>query len=376
MTRLDYTPALVATLKGQALRDAFESLAGFEPPQTKGDAALRKLVLAKIDERDAAASADDKPAKKSRKAKAPIVAVKKPRLKKAKPTPMMAPDHEEQAEVAEVEGRWADAAILWTAAAEGTQVETKRERFIDRAAAARIRAEEHVAPQTAAGTATLVHVAEALAETPAVEPEAAPVAETIAPVSAEVVLVEQPAEVQAPVVEQVAAAPVASTKRARKARASKQPTVAPTANVEATAPLTTAAALPAIGTVIQKKDRDGKVRCECTVVDGGIQYAGKLYGSLSGAGLAATHDLGLKAPTCDGGVFWGLKKRPAKGTTTRQPKPAKSTTDAIGKAWSRYVAALMAGGMTAEKVARAEAHTDQLIAIRAGHAAEHGVTIQ
>lgn len=40
-------------------------------------------------------------------------------------------------------------------------------------------------------------------------------------------------------------------------------------------------------------DRHGSVRCECTVEDGGVRYAGKVYRSLSAAAMAAAKDLGL-----------------------------------------------------------------------------------
>src|SRR4051794_8463426 len=48
--------------------------------------------------------------------------------------------------------------------------------------------------------------------------------------------------------------------------------------------------MPAPGTVIQKKDRYGIVRCECTVEEGGIRYAATLYRSLSAAAMAAAKD--------------------------------------------------------------------------------------
>jgi hypothetical protein len=50
------------------------------------------------------------------------------------------------------------------------------------------------------------------------------------------------------------------------------------------APHTPDPRLPAPGTLLQKRDRHGAVRCECTVEDGGIRYAGKVYRSLSAAG--------------------------------------------------------------------------------------------
>ena len=61
------------------------------------------------------------------------------------------------------------------------------------------------------------------------------------------------------------------------------------------------------GTVLRKTDREGKVRCECTVEAGGFRYEGKLYNSLSGAASAAAKDLGLSGTSFNGYVFWGLK---------------------------------------------------------------------
>jgi len=40
------------------------------------------------------------------------------------------------------------------------------------------------------------------------------------------------------------------------------------------------ARLPPPGTLLQKLDRHGAVRCECTVEEGGIRYGGQLYRSL------------------------------------------------------------------------------------------------
>src|SRR5207248_2386410 len=72
--------------------------------------------------------------------------------------------------------------------------------------------------------------------------------------------------------------------------------------------------LPEVGTVIQKRDRKGELRSECKVVDGGIEYKGTVYKSLSSAALAASKDLGLGASTLDGWSWWGLKTRPAQPT--------------------------------------------------------------
>ena len=68
------------------------------------------------------------------------------------------------------------------------------------------------------------------------------------------------------------------------------------------------ARLPAVGTVIAKRDRHGKVRCKCQVVKGGIRYNGTVYRSVSAAALAAASDLGLESPTQNGYVFWALDK--------------------------------------------------------------------
>ncbi len=48
--------------------------------------------------------------------------------------------------------------------------------------------------------------------------------------------------------------------------------------------------LPAPGTLLQKRDRHGAVRCECTVEEGGIRHAGHFYRSLSAAAMAAAKD--------------------------------------------------------------------------------------
>jgi hypothetical protein len=88
--------------------------------------------------------------------------------------------------------------------------------------------------------------------------------------------------------------------------------------------------LPAPGTVLQKKDRYGKVRCECTVEADGISYQGFRFKSLSAAAMAAAKDLGLGGAQ-NGFVFWGLVK---------PPRPARDPQEALGKAWARYHARL------------------------------------
>ena len=85
--------------------------------------------------------------------------------------------------------------------------------------------------------------------------------------------------------------------------------------------------LPPPGTVLQKKDRHGAVRCECTVEEGGVRYKGTTYRSLSAAAMAAAKDLGLANKTQNGWNFWGLTK------------PARHAGDpiaALEHAWERY----------------------------------------
>lgn len=136
------------------------------------------------------------------------------------------------------------------------------------------------------------------------------------------------------------------------AEAKKQPAVPPASKAAATpgndAPVTPAAPttpdprLPAPGTVLQKRDRHGAVRCACTVEDGGIRYAGKVYRSLSSAAMAAAKDLGLTNKTQNGFTFWGLSKPP------RRPG---DPLVALDRAWDRYhgnVEALVKDGVTGE----------------------------
>ena len=108
------------------------------------------------------------------------------------------------------------------------------------------------------------------------------------------------------------------------------------------APPTPDARLPAAGTVLQKRDRHGAVRCECTIEESGIRYAGKVYRSLSAAAMAAAKDLGLTNTTQNGFTFWGLSKPP------RRPG---DPLVALDRAWERYhgnVEALVKDGVTDE----------------------------
>ncbi len=100
--------------------------------------------------------------------------------------------------------------------------------------------------------------------------------------------------------------------------------------------------LPPPGTVIEKRDRHGKVRCKCTVEDGGIRYSRTVYRSLSAAAMAAAKDLGLKNKTQNGFTFWGLSK---------PPRPPSNSVEALQRAWERYhgnVSAVIKDGVTDE----------------------------
>ncbi len=110
----------------------------------------------------------------------------------------------------------------------------------------------------------------------------------------------------------------------------------------AVAPSTPDPRMPAPGTVLQKRDRHGAVRCECTVEAGGIRYVGNVYRSLSSAAMAAAKDLGLNNKTQNGFTFWGLSK---------PPRRSSDPLEALERAWERYhgnVAALVKAGVTEE----------------------------
>jgi len=91
--------------------------------------------------------------------------------------------------------------------------------------------------------------------------------------------------------------------------------------------------MPSIGTILQKRDRQGTLRCECEIVEGGVRYGGTVYRSLSSAAVAAAKDLGLAAKAMNGFTFWGVTK------------PARSAANPLGgleRAWNRYQARLEA----------------------------------
>jgi hypothetical protein len=72
------------------------------------------------------------------------------------------------------------------------------------------------------------------------------------------------------------------------------------------------------GQVIQKRAKDGSVRCECVANgDGTFTYNGRTYASLSAAGLVASRDLGLNNVSCNGYVFWQTEA-PGKSPNARK----------------------------------------------------------
>lgn len=71
------------------------------------------------------------------------------------------------------------------------------------------------------------------------------------------------------------------------------------------------------GTKLQKLDRAGKVRCECTVEESGYRYGKAVFRSLSASAAAAAKDLGLAGKSFNGYVFWGLPKPGGKNTLER-----------------------------------------------------------
>lgn len=92
--------------------------------------------------------------------------------------------------------------------------------------------------------------------------------------------------------------------------------------------------LPPVGTVIQKRDRTGAVRCECTVEpEGRIKYRNTLYTSLSGAAAAAAGDLGLTSKSLNGWAWWGLVKPARKEGAVARPR-GKDPVKALDKAFA------------------------------------------
>jgi len=114
-------------------------------------------------------------------------------------------------------------------------------------------------------------------------------------------------------------------KSTKKTAHAKEATTAP-ATVEAAA-VALDSRLPPPGTVLRKIDRHGAVRCECSIEEGGIRYAGTLYRSISAAAMAAAKDLGLANKTQNGSSFWSL---------TKPTRPPKDPLQALERVWERY----------------------------------------
>lgn len=121
--------------------------------------------------------------------------------------------------------------------------------------------------------------------------------------------------------------------------------------------------LPAPGTVLQKLDRQGGVRCECTVEEKGIRFNGELYGSLSSAAMAASKELGLGGQAQNGFLFWGLVK---------QSPREKDPVAALDHAWARYQAraeGVLKAGVTddnrAQVLATVDKHLEALEGLKA-----------
>jgi hypothetical protein len=152
-----------------------------------------------------------------------------------------------------------------------------------------------------------------------------------------------------------APAPAPAEKRAEEQ--AKRPAPAKASRPGKAAATGEAARLPAIGTTVKKTDRSGKVRCECKIEKDGVHYEGKVYGSLSGAALAAAKDLGLSGNSFNGFVFWGLAK---------PNRAAADPTVRLEQLWKRYaevVGAAMQSERKAEVAKLARSHGEQLDAL-------------
>lgn len=100
----------------------------------------------------------------------------------------------------------------------------------------------------------------------------------------------------------------APTKGPKAPKAPRAPKAAKKATTGATggdeAPAARDPRLPPVGTLLTKKDRDGK-EVTCKVLEAGVEYKGETFKTLSGAARAAAKDLGL-ATSQNGFLFWGV----------------------------------------------------------------------
>jgi hypothetical protein len=250
------------------------------------------------------------------------------------------PEYEQtRAEAIELEqtGKWGEAAIAWKLVADVAGTAKQKKEAAGRAAAAKVRAAEVVEAKPleealAGSDAAAVNEAswEGALPEPGYEPPAGTGEEPTGS-GEETARDESPAEDGTGAQADEHAAPTnyvdPEFAKALAARKARKPSSDPR--------------LPAVGTVIVKKDRHGTERVRCTIVEGGVEYGGTTYKSISSAAQAAAKDLGLASKTQDGYSFWGLKK----GT----PRPAKKNpVEAVQAAWERYHERAAAAAKAAE----------------------------
>jgi hypothetical protein len=91
--------------------------------------------------------------------------------------------------------------------------------------------------------------------------------------------------------------------------------------------------MPAVGTVLTKT-REGTT-VTATVVEGGVDFDGRTYRSLSSAALAAAAKLGLCSKAQNGFAFWGLAKSATPRRTTLTPEAVAKQIAALGEQISK-----------------------------------------
>lgn len=222
------------------------------------------------------------------------------------------------AEALEAAGKWAEAAIAWGIVADYAATAKQKKLAAGRLAAAKVRA----SAVTKSLEAQIEKAERGSTEDRAAEQDGG---------ETEVIDEDEAPEETRP---STPAEMVAET------QAEKEP--------EVTSLTTRNSRLPPVGTVLVKKDRAGAERARCAVVEGGIEYDGEVYKSLSAAGLKAMADLGLAAKTCDGFAFWGLKK----DERVAAAKPVDF--EQIEKVWDRYRERIEAAAMATNADQRAK----------------------
>lgn len=233
---------------------------------------------------------------------------------------------EAEAEALEKDGKWDEAAVAWAAVADYATGKAKA-RAAGHQAAAKTRAsaahkaiEEQMDAQTEAGeTAQVSHleIERADREQRALEEKALEEKQSTD-------------ETRACTPEEMAAEAAAQEK--------EQQEKEPKAKKEK-APRERDPRLPPAGTVIVKTDRNGTERVRCVIAEGGIEYGGATYKTISAAAMAAARDLGLASKSQDGYAFWGLKK----------PAPKPVSEEALAEARATYTDAANRYGALAEQ---------------------------